>query len=113
MKHYHPFSLTPFSKIFQSNPQKSPQKNTKTIELVLTNHKPSLKVPCHEIRAFKEWKFIVQVVCVVEIIKDKHFEWLTLVFGLPKAQIKCRDQVLCLRINFLTNFTTNFSRSGE
>ena len=72
-------------------PQKNPHKSPTQLSLFLTNHKPSLKVSYHELSAFREWKFIGQIEWEAQLMQDKFFEWLILVFGLSKASFECQS----------------------
>jgi len=55
------------------------------------SNKPTLKVPCHKLRTFKEWNFIIQIEWEVQLSQDELVEWIILVFGLSKAQIQHQD----------------------
>ena len=63
-------------------PQISPQKNSLQMSSFLSFDKPSLKVPEHASRTFKEWKTISQNEWESLLIPDELFKWLVLVFGL-------------------------------
>jgi len=51
------------------------------------SNKPTLKVPYHELRAFKECKLIIQFEWEVQLSQDKLVEWLILALGLSQTQI--------------------------
>jgi len=72
--------------------QTYPPQNSIQLNHSPASNKSTLKVHCHdELRAFKEWKFIVQAEWKVQLSKDELFEWLILVFELSKAQNKHQD----------------------